>query len=227
MSEIQYPPITEILKKRFQAHTLTTLADQIVPVVQLEGTGIPPEYEYLRNTQLCMGANPAGFSETNSSDRMQVMLSNPAASRTLLVVEAVHGLCQIDPISAGNSPSVPLVLIAAAGLGDLHLMPHMRDFRWNIGGSRAGVGQIRTLAAAVSSGTFMGRARGTFAVTQGTTVTKQGFDFMTPVVISPGNALSFEVPALAGSGIVTTFQVHFSWREYLMSAWELQASNLG
>lgn len=219
MSDIKYPPIAEILKRRLQADTLPTLADQIVPVITLES--MMPEYFYLSATPLCMGTIPTGQLEvTNSTNIMQAMLSNPSGSGTLVVLERAHGILQMDPISAGNSPGAPRVMNAAAGLGNLHLQASMRDFRWFVGSSRQGVAQIRSLTAAASSGTLMCRARSIMAATQGTTVAKSAWDWNSPIVISPGNALSFEAAGLAGAGIVTTFQASFIWREYRMSQWE-------
>lgn len=225
MSEIQFPPITEILKKKFQAHTLPTLADQIVPTVVLELDR--PEWRYLEAVPICVGTLATSLS--NSSNIISHMLSNPAGSRLLVVLEACWGIAQHDEVVSGESPGAPRIVIASAGLGDLSLQPNMRDFRWNIGGSRNSTAQLRSDDQAASIGTVLGRTRLMMAATQGSTVAKVGWDIDLPrsFVIPPGNALAIESTAQAGASTVSTQQTTFFWTERPMSSWELQASNLG
>lgn len=225
MADIKFPPIAEILRKRFQSPVDPTLSDAIVPVVVLELDR--PEWRYLEAVPICCGTLATTIN--NSANVISHMLSNPAGSRLLVTLEACWGILQYDPISAGNSPGAPRLVIANAGLGDLSLQPNMRDFRWNIGGSRNSTAQLRSDDQAASLGTVLARTRLMMAATQGTTVAKAGWDVDLPrsFVIPPGNAIAIEGTGLAGSGIDSTMQTSFFWTERPMSSWELQASNLG
>ena len=229
MSEIKYPAISEILKRRFQADaSLLTLSDQLVSTVPLEVDR--PEWKYYENSPICHGYHqliaPPG------TDLLHLFLWNPLGSKLLLLVEGIWGNIQRRGATADyRLPSPSVVRFTTDAGTSLHLTPNMRDTRWDslVGGSKNSVGQIRSIISA-GTGTVVGVTMMTALQGRGAGTKDQQGDwqipFYRPYVIGPGSGFGVRVQEEAGV-TDTRLQVSFNWTERRLTPWEEQLTPSG
>lgn len=218
MSELKYPPITEVLKRRFQSDGIPSLSDTIVPTIELEGNR--PEYEFLRGARLGTGFHQLTGS-VNTTNWLQVGLINPTGSKVLLVTQHVFGRVRYN-LGGADAPSTPRVLrLTASALPDLHAVTYMRDFRWDFTGGTnlRPVAQVRSTSNAAELGNAISDTQGVSEVGNATEDAFRLYWIIPgPIVIPPGEGIAISVQG-RNPGTVRNL-ASFMWLEYTPSAWE-------
>jgi len=225
VSEIKYPTIAEILRRRLQAEFPATLADQIVPVIVLENDR--PEWPFLSGELLCIQTVVA--TTTTALNELQVVLYNPVGSRTLIVVENVWSTSLLNDSGSQEGATNPFLLrVAELSTWDLQAtVPNLRDFRYDVGpaggaGIRSGIAQFATRDSAVEDGTRIGTMRRLHSQRASTATHDQqcDSDLPTPVVVAPGSGLSLHLPVRTVAGSTWELRATYAWRERPFSSWE-------
>lgn len=218
MSKIDYAPLTEVIRRRFQADSDPSMGDQWQPCIVLESDR--PEWAFLAQEMLAAGR--MAVNNTPGTVNFYYQLLNPSGSRviaTLVRAQIIHaGLSLFGPSTMSIGEYSP-------ALTDLQLVQKVRDFRWNVGGAtRRGTCQLRSQVTALGSPLgvdVFGELDYRFSQTLAAASFYGGF-WDQPVVLPPGTGV---VVAVNGQGAARNdVNVTFSWRERAMSSWEISAT---
>lgn len=221
MSEIKFPPLLEILRKRLQAESDASLSDSIVPVMVLEADR--PEWPYLAG-ELRM-ATTVATTLTGAGSFAHAQLLNPAGSNIIAVVE--YGELVQSCAAATFGPSTYLLGRLDAALSGLNLVGGPVDTRWDsqVGTNRRGQCQFRTQtnATAIVDVPLL-RIPATFGAPTAASAhyaCRWDLSVVKGIVLGPGTGIVMYTNAQSASQ--NNFQWTYTWRERQMSSWERQA----
>lgn len=223
---MKFPPITEIIRRRFQSDWQPAIADSLVPTIVLESDR--RENAFLEGIPYFVAQRAE--TKTNSTiTRLAVQLLNPEGSTILAIIENIFGLSAFE---SDNSPTSNLTLRRAdTALTSLHLVSGVIDTRWDadIGANLRSQCQLRSqqqdntdlgdLLLLRTFYNFDSYASGVTTHTQGWSVP------CCPIILAPGSGVLVQLHNTVGSGASndTTLIANFCWRERPMSNWERQA----
>jgi len=232
VSDIKFAPISEVMRRRFQADGDPTLIDAIQPVVVLENA--PIDYSFLAGEAKFIAALSIASGPPSLTNWLVQWLYNPTGSNVIATVEWMWGESGLDNLANEYRTALPQVIRYDSSGGSLNLLSYVRDTRWDASGpsNRRANCVIRNDNPVVGSppGNLIGFARGRYdqraTPAAGDIDQRTGWDCPTQFVVSPGQGIGWRLGGVNGAAIVQSLTVTYCWRERAMSAWEKQQLGL-